>query len=97
MLNNKYKLSKYVLKRFEKNANEEGGLEILYNTRTNEYWFGNASSRYLINSFDGISSLEKIFISLSQTIFKEFSIQEIKESFISIIEELEKKRFIEKI
>ena len=97
MENNIYKLSKYVLKRFEENANEEGGLEILYNTKTNEYWMGNAASTYLINCINGTKTLEDIFVELSDTVFSDFSIDEIKASFFEVIKELETKKYIEKV
>lgn len=83
-----YKLSKYVLKRFEESANDEGGLEILYNTKTNKYWFGNASSRYLINLINGENSLDDIYEELSKTVFADFEKKDIKDSFSSIINEL---------
>lgn len=97
MHNTTYKLSEFVLKRFEENANNEGGLEILYNTKTNQYWFGNASSRYLVNLINGKNSLEDIFSELSQTVFKSYSIDEIRASFSTIINELETKELIEKV
>lgn len=83
-----YKLSKYVLKRFEESANDEGGLEILYNTKTNKYWLGNASSRYLINMINGENSLDDIYEELSKTVFADFEKKDIKDSFSSIIKEL---------
>lgn len=83
-----YKLSKYVLKRFEESANDEGGLEILYNTKTNKYWLGNASSRYLINLINGENSLDDIYEELSKTVFADFEKKDIKDSFSSIINEL---------
>lgn len=92
-----YRLSKYVLKRFEESANDEGGLEILYNTKTNKYWLGNASSRYLINLIDGINSLGSIYEELSKTVFADFEIKEIKDSFSLIINELLALGFIEEV
>lgn len=83
-----FKLSKYVLKRFEESANDEGGLEILYNTKTNKYWLGNASSRYLINLINGENSLDDIYEELSKTVFADFEKKDIKDSFSSIINEL---------
>ena len=94
MENKVYKLSKYVLKRYEENANDEGGLEILYNTQTNQYWMGNAASRHLINSFDGEKTLYEIYIELAAGVFCDFSLEDIKESFEEIIKELETKNFI---
>jgi hypothetical protein len=92
-----YKLSKYVLKRFEENANEEGGLEILYNTQTDKYWTGNASCRFLIDLIDGKNNLKEIYEKLANTVFINFSKDEIIESFSIVIEELEKLELIEKV
>ena len=97
MDNTVYKLSKYVLKRFEESANDEGGLEILYNTKTNKYWSGNASCRFLINLIDGENSLKDIYENLANTIFIDFSLDEVTESFSVIIKELEEMELIEKV
>lgn len=92
-----YKLSKYVLKRYEENANDEGGLEILYNTQTNKYWIGNGSSRFLINLINGENSLKDIYEKLANTVFTDFSQDEIIESFSAIVKELEEMELIEKV
>lgn len=86
------KLNKNIIKRYEHNWKD--GTMILYDIDREEAWYGNASTRELINLIDGKTSLEDIYAELFP-FYQDFNIEEIIESFNFTIEDLYKKKFIE--
>lgn len=88
------RLNKNILKRYEHNF--KGGTMILFDVERDETWFGNSSSKELINMIDGKIDLNNIYINLFP-LFEGFDKSEIITSFNKIIEDLYNKNFIETV
>lgn len=85
------KLSKNILKRYETSI--DNGALILFNVETEEFWIGNKSSNDLIKLLDGKKNLQKIYKILHKVFFEDYSYNEIKKSFDSLIIDLIDKNF----
>lgn len=88
------KLNKNILKRFEHNI--DNGVLFLFDVQKEELWVGNDSSNDLIKLIDGQKTLKEIYTQL-QPFFVEYEYDELKESFDAIINDLIKKRFLERV
>lgn len=86
------RLNSNILKRFEHNLQD--GIMILYDVERGEIWFGNSSSRELINMIDGNTNLKSIYANLLP-LYEGEDIADILESFNYIILDLYNKNFIE--
>lgn len=85
-------LNKNILKRYEHKFQE--GTMILYDVDREKVWFGNSSTRDLINLIDGKTNLNDIYTKLLY-LFDGSEITDIIESFNLTIDDLYDKKFIE--
>lgn len=85
------KLNKNILRRFEHNIND--GVLFLFDVETEKLWIGNSSTNDLVKLIDGEKTLKEIYSKL-QSVFEDFSYNELKESFDEIIDELIDKEFL---
>lgn len=88
------RLQKDILKRYEDNLQD--GLMVLYNTKSEEMWLGNASSRDLIKIINSKRTIKEIFDILLHE-YSDYESTEVINSFNIIIQELLAKNFIETI
>ena len=85
------KLNKNVLKRFEHNL--EDGTMILFNTETEGVWFGNSTSKDLIELIDGNNTVEKIYSEILCK-YQDEDFNTVLEALNNIIETLFQKEFV---
>lgn len=86
------KLAPYVLKRFEENL--DGGQLFLYNVNSNAYWIGNTASFYLIKLINGEKTLKELYDELFP-LFNDYKLEDIKQSFDSLLMGLVSRKFLE--
>lgn len=86
------KLNKDILIRYEHNL--YSGTLILYNVKTQEFWFGNESSHAIIQLIDGQKSLDEIYGKVLPE-FPGYALEQLMQSFNALIKELIEKKFIE--
>lgn len=79
------KLNKDILKRYEHHLN--GGLLILYNVKTRQYWFGNAGANEIVRLIDGYRNLDDIYTEALPH-FDGCSLDDLKQSTGTLIKEL---------
>lgn len=86
------KLSPNILKRYEHNIGD--GVIYLFDVLVKELWMGNNSANDLIQVIDGQNTLGNIYEALSSS-YEDYSYDELKASFDSVIQELIDKNFLE--
>lgn len=85
------KLNKNVLKRYEHNLND--GTVFLFDMETENVWMGNGAADCLLRLIDGNTTLGNIYKTLFP-LFEDFSEEELKKSFDSIVKSLIDKKFL---
>lgn len=88
------KLNQNILKRYEHNLKD--GTMILYDIAREEIWYGNSSSKDLINLIDGKTNINDIYNELLP-LYEDIDIDEVINSFNFTIEDLYNKNFIEMV
>lgn len=84
-------INKNVLKRFEPNLND--GTVFLFDMKNEKFWTGNAAVDCLLRLIDGESDLAQIYSALME-MFEGYTVEEVIESYDSVISSLVEKGFL---
>lgn len=84
-------LHKDILKRYEHHL--YGGVLILYQVKTGQYWFGNESANEIIRLVDGCRDSEDIYAQILPS-FEGYAPDEVRQSMETLIKELIDKQFL---